>query len=229
MKTIVDKTDSELKSDVLAELKYEPTVKITDIGVLVKDGTVTLNGFATSYGEKWNAVTATKRVAGVRAIADDIVIKTPHSLLRTDGDIACAAVNQIGWFTTIAKGAVKPLVSDGWLTLEGEVEEGYQKRAAEDYVQHMAGVKGVTNLITVKTSTLSPANLQASIESAFERSALLDAEKVQVELDGSKVTLRGKVRNHAERDEAARVAWAASGVWSVDNQIEVTGYWGSED
>ena len=221
MKTLIEKTDSELKNDVLAELKYEPTVNITDIGVLVKNGTVTLNGFATSYGERWNAVSATKRVAGVRAIADDIIIKTPHSLLRTDGDIAIAVLNQIGWFTSIPNGAVKPIVSNGWLTLEGEVDEGFQKRSAEDYVQHMEGVKGVTNLITVKKPALTATNLKSSIESAFVRSALLDAGKIQVELEGGSVTLRGQVRNYAERDEAARVAWAASGVWSVDNQIDI--------
>ena len=221
MKTFIEKSDSELKNDVLAELKYEPTVNITDIGVLVKDGTVTLNGYATSYGEKWNAISATKRVAGVRAIADDIVIKTPHSLLRTDGDIAGAAAHQINWLTSIPHGTVKPIVSNGWLTLEGEVDEGYQKRSAEDYVQHMAGVKGVTNLITVKKPKLTATNLKSSIEGAFERSALLDAEKIQVEFDDGSVTLRGQVRNYAEREEAARVAWAASGVWSVDNQIDV--------
>jgi osmotically-inducible protein OsmY len=229
MKTLVEKTDSELKSDVLAELKYEPTVNITNIGVLVKDGTVTLNGYSTSYGEKWNAVTATKRVAGVRAIADDIVVKTPHSTLRTDGDIAGAAVNQIGWFTSIPKGAVTALVSDGWLTLEGEVDEGYQRTTAQTYVQHMQGVKGFTNLITVKQPKIAAANLKSSIESAFERSAQLDAEKIRVEIDGGKVTLHGKIRNYAEREEAERVAWAAAGVWAVDNQIDVKWSWGFED
>jgi len=224
MKTIVEKTDAELKNDVLAELKYEPCVNITDIGVLVKDGAVTLNGFATSYGEKWNAVAATKRVAGVRAIADDIVVKLPQSLLRTDGDLALAAANQIGWFTTIPTGAAKITVSDSWITLAGEVEFGYQKSDAEAEVQHMAGVKGVTNLMSVK-SKLAATHVKAAIESAFERSALLDAENIQVEMSGNKVTLTGKVRNFAERDEAERVAWAAAGVWSVDNKIEVNWAW----
>jgi len=228
MKTIVEKTDTELKTDVLAELKYEPSVNITDIGVLVKDGAVTLNGFATSYGEKWNAVSATKRVAGVRAIADDIVVKLPHSQLRTDGDIAAAAANQISWFTSIPAGAAKITVRDGWITLEGELEWGYQKSDAEENIQHMAGVKGVTNLITVK-SKLAATHIKAAIESAFERSALLDAEKIEVETVGNKVTLRGKVRNYAERDEAERVAWAALGVWSVDNKIDVKWSWGFED
>lgn len=174
MKTIEEKTDMELKTDVLAELRFEPGVKVTDIGVLVKDGAVTLNGFATSYGEKWHAVSATKRVAGVRAIADDIVVKLPSSLIRTDGDIAAAAANQISWFSSIPKGAVKILVQDGWLTLEGTLESGYEKNDAQENVRYLAGVKGVTNLITVK-SKVSATNVKSAIESAFERSALLDA------------------------------------------------------
>ena len=228
MKTIAEKTDTELKSDVLAELKYEPCVNITDIGVLVKDGAVTLNGYATSYGEKWNAVAATKRVAGVRAIADDIVVKLPQSLLRTDGDLALAAANQIAWFTTIPTGVAKITVSDGWITLAGELEYGFQKGDAEAEVQHIAGVKGVTNLMAVK-SRLSATNVKAAIESAFERSALLDAEKIHVVTSGNKVTLTGKVRNYAERDEAQRVAWAAAGVCSVDNKLDVKWSWGFED
>jgi osmotically-inducible protein OsmY len=228
MNAIVEKTDAELKTDVLAELKYEPAVNITDIGVLVKEGAVTLNGFASSFGEKWDAVRATKRVAGVRAIADDIVVKLPSSLVRTDGDIGASAANQISWCTSIPKGKLNILVRGGWITLEGELELGYYKSQAEDKVKYLPGVKGVTNLITIKSS-LSAANVQASIEAAFERSALLDAEKIHVETSGHNVTLRGKVRNHAEHDEAERVAWATSGVWSVDNQIDVKWSWGLED
>jgi osmotically-inducible protein OsmY len=213
---------------VLAELKYEPSVNVSNIGVLVKDGAVTLNGFVTNYGEKWDAVNATKRVAGVRAIADDIVVKLVSSLVRTDGDIAGAAANQISWFSSIPTGTVKVVVRDGWLTLEGQLEWDYQRSDVQDNVQFLAGVKGVTNLITIK-SKLSAANVKDSIETAFERNALLDAEKIQVETSGTKVTLRGKVRNYAEHDEAERVAWAAAGVWSVDNQIDVQGSWGFDE
>jgi len=227
MKSNIKKSDTELKNDVLAELKYEPSVKVTDIGVLVKDGAVTLNGYATSYGEKWDAVRAAKRVAGVNAIADDIEVKLPYSLQRTDGDIAAAAARQIDWSTTIPTGTVKVTVREGWITLEGEVEWWYQKTSAESAVQYLAGVKGVTNLITIKPK-LAPAGVENAIKSAFERSALLDAKKIQVETSGNKVVLRGKVRNHAERDEAERAAWAAPGVFSVDNQLKVAWSWGGE-
>ena len=114
-----EKTDAGIKIDVLAELKYEPSVKITDIGVLVKDGAVTLNGYATNYCEKCDAVSAAKRVAGVRAIADDIEVKLPDSIRRTDGEIAAAAANQIDWSTTIPRGAIEVTVSEGQTTLDG--------------------------------------------------------------------------------------------------------------
>jgi len=224
MKSNIKKTDTELKRDVLAELKYEPSVKVTDIGVLVNDGAVTLNGYASTYGEKWDAVRAAKRVAGVKAIADDIEVKLPDSPRRTDGDIAAAAANQIDWSTTIPTGTIEVAVREGWITLEGEVEWWYQKDAAENAVRYLAGVKGVSNLITIKPKVAS-AEVATAIKSAFERNALLDANKIQVETSGNKVVLRGKVRNHAERDEAERAAWGAPGVWSVDNKLKVAWSW----
>ena len=223
MQTNVKKSDTELKNDVLAELKYEPSVKLSDIGVLVKDGTVTLNGYASNYSEKWNAVETAKRVGGVKALADDIVVKLPGSLLRTDGDIARAAANQINWCFSVPTGAVKVTVREGWITLEGEVEWWYQKNAAESVIRSLAGVKGVTNLITIKPK-LVPTDIENTIKSAFERHAVLDAQKIQVETSGNKVILRGKVRNYAEREEAERAAWAAPGVFSVNNQLIVDWY-----
>jgi osmotically-inducible protein OsmY len=220
MQTITKKTDATLKIDVLAELKYDPSVKVTDIGVLVKDGTVTLNGYATSYGEKWEAVRAVKRVTGVKAIADDIEVKLPSSLQHNDGDIATAAAHQIDMSTSIPEGIVQATVRDGWITLEGNVEWWYQKNAAGQIVQHLAGVKGVSNFIEIAPK-LNAAELETNIQSAFKRSAVLDAKHIRVETAGNKVILRGDVRNYQEREEAERVAWAAPGVLTVANHLEV--------
>ena len=216
----IDKTDAALKEDVLAELKYEPSVKVTDIGVLVNDGVVTLNGHTNSYNGKWEAVRAVKRIAGVKAIADDIEVKLPDTVSHTDTDIATAVEHHLKWSTTVPMGAITATVRNGWITLEGEVEWWYQKNAARNVVNYLSGVKGVSNMISIKPK-LTPTEVKMAIRSAFERSALLDSNKVQVETSGSQVTLRGKVRNYAERDEAERAAWAAPGVLSVDNNLIV--------
>jgi osmotically-inducible protein OsmY len=220
MNITAKKTDTELKTDVLSELKYEPSVKVADIGVLVKDGTVTLNGYTTSYVEKNEAVRAAKRVAGVKAIADDIEVNLPGSLHRTDGDIAAAAASQIDWSTTIPVETVEITVREGWVTLAGEVEWWRQKNAAGNVVQNLLGVKGVSNLILIKPK-LTKMEVEQAIKSAFKRSALLEANKIHVETSGNKVILRGNVQNFTELEEAERVAWAAPGVSSVDNQLVV--------
>ena len=168
MLSTTEKTDSEIKNDVLSELKYEPSVKVTDIGVLVKDGSVTLNGFATSYGEKWDAVKVAKRVAGVRAIADDIEVKFPESMRRNDGDIAIAAANNIEWLSWAVPGkTVQVTVREGWITLEGQVEWWYQKEAAENTVRYLSGVKGVSNQIAINPK-LSATKVEAAIEAGAD-------------------------------------------------------------
>jgi len=227
MKITAEKSDVELKHHVLAELEYEPLVKVTNIGVLVSEGTVTLNGYATSFGEKFAAVRSAKRVAGVKAIADDIHVRLPDSAQRTDGELATAAINQINWNSAIPTGMADLTVRDGWITLQGEFEWWHEKNAAEEAVRHLTGVKGVTNLITLKPKPAS-VNLESFIKSALERNVHLDADKIQVEASEDRIILRGKVRSYSEREEAACIAWRAPGVFSVDNQLEIEWFFGEE-
>jgi len=211
-------SDLDLKEDVLAELEYEPSVKVEDIGVSVKDGIVTLTGSVSSYAEKLAAARAAKRLAGVRGLAEDIVVKLPDSSRRTDGDLAAASVDAIKWITTVPEDSVKVIVRDGWLTLEGAVEGRHQRVAAEEAVRNLAGVRGVTNLVVVAPKT-APVDVKCAIKAAFERHALLDAQQIQVEVKGGTVVLRGNVQSFIEREEAERAASAAPGVTNVENRI----------
>ncbi len=219
----MEKTDTEIKTQVLSELAYEPSIKTSNIGVLVENGTVTLNGSAASYGEKSDVVRAAKRVAGVNGIADDIEVKLPDSHMRNDSDIAAAASNAITWATNIPQGNVTVTVRQGRIILEGEVEWWFQKDNVEKLVQNLMGVKVVSNMITIKPAMASEI-VETAISSAFERNALLDAKQVHVEIVGDKVILRGTVKNWPEREEAERAAWSSAGVFSVDNHLKVEGY-----
>jgi osmotically-inducible protein OsmY len=212
------KSDSELRRDVEEELEWDPSVDAREIGVAVKDGIVTLTGEVRSFAEKWNAERAVERVAGVRGIVNDIEVRIVGE--HTDTDIAREAVNSLTWNSLVPADRVKVEVDHGWITLKGEVDYDFERRATERAVRYIPGVRGVTNLITVKPR-LAPTDIKSRIERSFKRQALLDAESITVEVVGNEVILRGTVRSWAERREAERAAWAAPGVASVKNYITV--------
>jgi len=214
------KTDLELKKDILAELAYEPSVNAADIGVAVKEGIVLLDGSVCSYAAKLAAVRAAKRVAGVKGVADEVVVHLPDFSRRTDDEIAAAATKSIDWIIEIPTGAVTAMVRDGWLTLEGVVEWAHQKHAAEEAVQRLPGIIGISNLIIIRPKQTA-SDVTAAITAAFERHALLDAGKITVETSGSKVVLRGVLDNCIEREEAERAARSAPGVSEVENHIVI--------
>ena len=212
------KTDSELRRDVERELEWDPSIDARNIGVAAKNGVVTLTGYVSSYSDKWRAERIAKRVAGVSAIANEIEVKL--STERTDPDIAEAARAALKADSRLPADRIKVIVERGWVTLEGTVDYYYQKSAAESDVRYLTGVKGVTNALVV-TPKVSPTDIRMKIEEALKRSAQLDANRISVETEGSKVILSGTVRSWAEREEAEMAAWAAPGVTQVENKIKV--------
>ena len=210
--------DEQIQRDVLAELKWDARVMPNEIGVAVKDGIVTLTGWVDSYSKKWAAEEAAHRVRNVKAVANDIEVRLSGADERTDADIAAAAVRAIEWDAFVPIDKIDVTVSKGWVTLKGEVEWQYQKQDAERVVRRLTGVKGVTNLIVVKPR-VTPSDLKQKIEQALVRSAETDAQRITVEVQGSKVILKGTVRSWAEREEAERTAWLAPGVTAVENRI----------
>jgi osmotically-inducible protein OsmY len=216
------RTDEDIQRDVLEELRWEATVQPNEIGVAVKDGVVTLTGWVDGYVKKWAAERAAHRVPGVTAVANDIEVRLPGSAERPDPDLAAAVTRALEWDAQVPVEKIDVTVSKGWVTLQGEVEWEYQRRAAERAVRNISGVRGVINLIMVRPRvTPSPDALKRRIEDALVRSAETDAERITVDVQGSRVVLKGAVRSWAERREAERVAWSAPGVTAVDNRIRI--------
>jgi osmotically-inducible protein OsmY len=214
------KSDSEVERDVKEELMWNPDLDATDIAVSVRKGVVTLTGFVRSYADRLEAEAGAKRVAGVVGVANDIEVRLPSVDERPDPDIARDAVSALKAQLPFSSERIKVIVKSGWVTLEGEVEWQYQKTTAENAVRRIKGVKGVTNLIQLKPRA-EPSEIKNKITEAFRRNAEVDANRIQVETNGSEVILKGSVRSWIEREEAERVAWSAPGVTKVEDRIVV--------
>jgi osmotically-inducible protein OsmY len=213
------KTDSKVQQDVIAELKWEPSVDATQVGVEVKDGVVTLTGQVGSYAEKRDAERAAQRVAGVQALAVEIQVKLPGASKRSDADIAHSVKNVLLWTTYLPNDSVQVVVEDGFITLSGTVDWEYQRKSASDVVRNLMGVAGVSNQIAVKPR-VSMTAIKADIETALKRRALHDAHDIKVEVHGSDVTLTGTIHSWSERELAKHSAWSTPGVLNVVDNMK---------
>lgn len=214
------KSDAQLRSDIVAELSWDPAITATDVGVIVKDGVVTLTGHPSSHAEKYAIERAAQRVKGVKALAIEMPVKLASDYTRTDADIAMAVERAIEWNVLVPDDKIHPMVENGWVTLNGEVEWDYQRRAAEFAVRDLLGVTGVLNRVVVKPK-FTAADVEKKIREALERQADREAERIKIEVNGAHVTLSGKVHSWAERKAAQGAAWSAPGVANVINNLLV--------
>jgi len=215
------KTNEDLQKDVQDAIKWEPLLRAAEIGVTAKDGVVTLSGSVDSYAKKSEAEAAAKKVTGVKVVVEEIEIKTYSNLYnRDDNDLANEVLNAYKWNWEIPNDKVKVKVENGWITLEGGVEWNYQKEAAERLVKKLAGVKGVSNLITINTEVHDEIE-KLGIESALARNWSIKEQDIHVKVEGTKVTLTGEVDSWYQKEEAGRIAWNAPGVVRVDNELLV--------
>ena len=214
------KTDADLKRDVTAELAWDPAVKSTAIGVAVKDGVVTLSGHLETFAEKHAAERALRRVTGVKAIALELDVKLAFDHKRSDTDIATGAEEALKWNTLVPLEGVRLTVDHGWVTLQGDVEWDYQRRSVEKAIRPLMGVVGISNEITLRAKAKA-ADLSRKIQEALTRQAMREAKHIQVDVDGTTVTLSGTVHSWQERDAAQGVAWSAPGVLAVVDELRV--------
>jgi len=218
------RADEDIQRDILEELKWDAQVQPNEVGVSVRNRVVTLTGWVDSFAKRWAAERAAHRVKGVVAVANDVEVRLPSKDQRTDPEIAAAVTRALEWDAYVSPEQVDVTVSHGWVHMRGEVDWDFQRRAAERAVRRLSGVRGVTNLITIRppvTPTPSPDQLKRRIEEALARSAETDAKNITVEAQGDTLVLKGRVRSWVEREEAERVAWSSPGVSTVHNRIEV--------
>lgn len=214
------KTDAQIQKDVMDQLKWEPSLTASQIGVAVKNGIVTLSGQVDSYLKKLDAEKTALKVGGVKAVAEDMQIGVSPSFRKTDPDIAEAVMNALKWHSAVQQEKVKVKVEDGIVRLEGEVDWDFQRTAAADAVKPLTGVRMVINLITLKPKAVAD-RVKDKISASFQRHASLDANEIEVDVYGNKVVLTGTVRSIAERQDAVNAAWGASGVTAVEDRLEV--------
>jgi osmotically-inducible protein OsmY len=221
--TVERTQDAEIQQRVLRELKWDTRVEATEVGVEVHDRIVTLTGTVSSWAKRIAAQDAARRVAGVFDVANDIAVNVPGSALRTDTDIAHAVRRALEWHALVPDERIRTTVSDGRVTLEGDVDCWSEREDAENAVQNLAGVRSVVNEIAVVPPRTVAFDVEGAIQSALERQAEREARRIVVEFAGGHVTLRGSVRSWAERQAVIGAARGTRGVKSVDSKLAIVG------
>jgi osmotically-inducible protein OsmY len=215
------KTDAEIQQQVIQELKWDTRVEETDVGVEVDRGVVTLTGTVSSWARRLAAQEAAHLVAGVLDVANDIQVKLPGSPGRTDTEIAHAVRQALEWNVFVPETRIRSTVSEGRVTLEGEVDYFSQLEEAEKAVRNLADVRAVFSRIQVKPPRVLPSNIRASIQEALERHAEREAGRIHIDERDGQVTLSGTVQSPAEKRAVIGAATGTPGVWNVVDRLRI--------
>lgn len=214
-------SDEEIHKNINERLHATTGLDASRILVGVKEGIATLTGRVDSYAEKVKAVEAAQKVKGVRAVVDELTATLFGQHKHTDEELALAVAQALEWDALVPQEKIIADVKNGVVALTGNVEYNYEKVTAERAIRNLEGVKAIVNRIQVKP-TVSPQEVKEKIEEEFLRNALLDASRIEIEVQGSLVRLKGAVRSWIEKEESENIAWSIPGVSAVENRLEVT-------
>lgn len=214
------KTDIQIQQDVMDELQWQPFLNASEIGVSVKNGVVTLSGTVNSYAKKVAAERAAKNVKGVRAVAEDLVVRQGPDSTKSDSDLAAAILTSLRWHSDIREENLKIKVEDGFVTLEGQVQWPFEKQLVSEAIENITGINGIINNIIVVPG-VQLANVEQEIRRALNRHADIDAENIHITIEGDKVILTGKVHSAFAKNSAAKAVWLAPGVREVENKLDI--------
>lgn len=215
------KGDVRIQADVLRELQWDTRAGAAGLGVTANAGVVTLKGTVPTYAAQQAALEATHRVQGVLDVVNQINVKIPGAGVRGDADIARAARQALEWDVLVPDEQIKTTVTNGWVTLSGEVSRRHEADDAEHAVHHLAGVRGVTNQIVVQDAHVDPAEVRQAIEAALERRVAEEARRVVVGVKDGTVTLSGAVPTWDEKRAMLEAAVHAPGVQKVDDRLRI--------
>jgi osmotically-inducible protein OsmY len=217
------KSDDQIKSEVLSQLGWNTRIKQTEVGVTVKKGVVTLTGTVDSYAKKMAAQQVAHRVHGVLDVANDLEVKVPDDNRRTDSEIAEAVRHALEWSVLVPSDQIQTTVSNGWVTLAGNVEYYSERVDAERAVRDLAGVSGVSNQITVKLP-VDPEKVKFLIEDVLELRADREANRIKVKVEEGEVTLTGVVTSWDEKKAILGAVGHMPGVTEIDDHLIIDPY-----
>jgi len=215
------KTDAQIQQDVLNELKWDTRVEPTEVGLEVDNGVVTLTGTVSSWAKKMAAEEVAHRVSGVLDVANDLTVKVSGSP-QDDTDIAAAVRHSLKWDVFVPDERIQSTVANGLVTLRGMVDTLAQREDAVRAIKNLVGVRAIENHITVSQTPLTPSALRSAIQNALERHADRDAAKIQIAVDGGRVTLDGEVHSWIEHEAIIGAVTGTRGVEDVVDHMRLT-------